>query len=237
MHTAYWRFLAAERRDEEGAGLERLLWSRLDEAETVSLRASFFNAYVGVAETPAALRRLESIWRARGGVAGLPLSERDLTRLSQALAVREVDGWDRILDRQAGRIDNPDRLAEFEFVRPALSADRTVRDAFFATLADPANRERERWVLGALDWLHHPLRADESRDYILPSLQLLDEIQRTGDIFFPKRWLDATLGGHSSPEAAEVVRGFLSGATLSPRLELKLLQSSDMLFRAAALRD
>ena len=27
---------------------------------------------------------------------------------------------------------------------------------------------------------------------------MLREIQRTGDIFFPKRWMDATLGGHSS---------------------------------------
>jgi len=235
--AVYWRFIDAEGRGAVGPELEDLLWSRLESAETTSLKASFFNAYSRIAQSPGAIRRLESIWRAGGGVPGLPLAERDLTRLAQTLAVREVGDSEAILDRQAGRIENADRLAEFEFVRPALSADRTVRDAFFATLADPANRERERWVLGALGWLHHPLRAEESRDYLLPSLEMLEEIQRTGDIFFPKRWLDATLGGHSSPEAAEAVRGFLSGASLSPRLELKLLQSSDMLFRTAALRE
>ena len=31
---------------------------------------------------------------------------------------------------------------------------------------------------------------------------MLREIQRTGDIFFPKRWTDTTLGGHSSASAA-----------------------------------
>ena len=36
---------------------------------------------------------------------------------------------------------------------------------------------------------------------------LLKEIQRTGDIFFPKRWMDATLSGYQTPEAAARRRG------------------------------
>jgi len=137
-----------------------------------------------------------------------------------------------------GRIENPDRLAEFQFVRPALFADPAVRDAFFESLSDPANREREPWVLAAVRWLNHPLHEEQSLGYLRPSLDLLEEIQRTGDIFFPKRWLDATLGGHASPEAAEIVRTFLSeNPDLPPRLEAKVLQSSDLLFRAATIRD
>lgn len=236
--SMYWRFLTPGQRSGVGPRLETLLWGRLEEAERVSVKASFFNTYVRVAETPGALERLESLWRAGGGIRGLPLSERDLIRLAQQLAVREVSGSEAILDRQATRIENPDRLAEFEFVRPALSPDPATRDAFFATLADPANREREPWVLAAVGWLNHPLREAQARSYLRPSLDLLEEIQRTGDIFFPKRWLDATLGGHSSPEAAAIVRGFLSeNPGLPSRLEAKVLQSSDLLFRAATLRN
>ena len=63
---------------------------------------------------------------------------------------------------------------------------------------------------------------------------MLEEIQATGDIFFPKRWLDATLGGHSSPEVAETVREFLARRPDYPaRLRGKILQSADGLFRAA----
>ena len=61
------------------------------------------------------------------------------------------------------------------------------------------------------------------------------EIQRTGDIFFPKRWMDATLRGHSSASAALMVRTFL--ADLPPgypdRLRRTILSSADELFRAA----
>ena len=76
-----------------------------------------------------------------------------------------------------------------------------------------------------------------SRRFILPSLALLEEIQRTGDIFFPKGWLDSTLDGHSSAEAALIVRAFLEGLgpDYPPRLRGKLLQSADMLFRAARM--
>ena len=65
---------------------------------------------------------------------------------------------------------------------------------------------------------------------------MLLEIRNTGAIFFPKIWLDATLGGYGSPEAAAVVRQFLD--TLPPdypeRLKNITLQSADELFRAAS---
>jgi len=37
----------------------------------------------------------------------------------------------------------------------------------------------------------------------------MEEIQATGDIFFPRQWIGATLGGHRSAEAAAIVRRFL----------------------------
>ena len=64
-------------------------------------------------------------------------------------------------------------------------------------------------MLQAVGYLHHPLRAAAAEKYIAPSLELLREIQRTGDIFFPKRWMDATLSGHQSASAARTVSEFL----------------------------
>ena len=126
------------------------------------------------------------------------------------------------------------RRARFAFVRPALASDPAVRDAFFASLADPANRRQEPWVLEALEYLHHPLRAARSEQYVRRSLDMLEEVQRTGDIFFPKRWTDATLGGHNSVRVATTVRAFLEGRRdLSPRLRRLVLQAADELFRAS----
>ena len=96
------------------------------------------------------------------------------------------------------------------------------------------NRRHEPWVLEGLHYLHHPLRAAQSEKYIRPSLDLLVEIQRTGDIFFPTRWMNATLGGHNTGTAANTVREFLTAQPNYPiRLRRIILQAADELFRAA----
>jgi aminopeptidase N len=63
---------------------------------------------------------------------------------------------------------------------------------------------------------------------------MLQDIQRTGDIFFPKRWMDATLSGHSSSSAAHLVKEFLAGLppNYPDRLRRIVLSSADDLFRA-----
>ena len=133
------------------------------------------------------------------------------------------------------RIENPDRKARFEFVIPSLSADPAERERWFLALQDLANRRREPWVVEGLSHLHHPLRAAASAKYVLPSLELLQEIQRTGDIFFPTRWMNTTLAGHNSPAVAATVQQFLDRQppTYPVRLRNIILQAADELVRAA----
>jgi aminopeptidase N len=230
----YWKFLPAAARDALTPRLERILRDGLDRAGTPSLKSAWFSALRDTARTPGTLQWLERVWRKTETVPGLVLAEPDYVTLAQELAVRGVPAWQEILDGQLERTENPDRKARFAFVTPALSPDQRVRDAFFDSLGDVQQRRREPWVLEGLGYLHHPLRAEAARKYIPRSLTLLHEIQRTGDIFFPKRWMDATLSGHSSASAAQTVRSFL--ATLPPdypdRLRRIILSSSDDLFRA-----
>jgi aminopeptidase N len=234
LQDLLWRFVPPETHVGRAQETERFLWDRMQAAPTRSFKAAYFGAYRSVALTAGAVARLERLWRGTERIAGLPLAERDLTALAQALAVREVADWSAILDAQGDRIENPDRRARFDFVRPALSADTLERDAFFERLRDPANREHEPWVLEGLAYLHHPLRAARAERYIGPSLAMLEEIQRTGDIFFPLGWLTATLDGHNTPTAAAAVRGFLDTRPgLAPRLRGKVLQAADGLERAA----
>jgi len=159
-----------------------------------------------------------------------------MTTLALELAVRGIPQAQEVLDGQFGRIKSPDRKARFEFIRPALSPDQAVRDNFFERLKDVQNRSHEPWVLTALNYLHHPIRANASQKYLRSSLELVEEIQRTGDIFFPKRWLDLTFSGHNSVEAADIVKQFLNSREDYPkRLRAKILQSTDLLFKAASI--
>lgn len=232
LSTATWPEASAP----AAATAEALLWTRMEAAPQARQKAAVFNAYRTIARTGEAIDRLRDIWSGETTVPGLPLSENDMTSLAEALAVRGVSDAEAILDAQVARIENADRRARFEFVRPSLSADVAVRDAFFESLTTAANRQHEPWVLAGLRYLHHPLRAQESERHIPTSLEMLEEVQRTGDIFFPLGWLNATLGGHSTRSAASSVEAFLAEhPDLPARLRGKLLQAADSLFRAADL--
>ena len=237
LQQVYWKFASDRERAPRAPRVEQMLGDGLAKAATTSLKSAYFSALRDVALTPATLGWLARVWRGDDAVPGLTFAETDFIALAQELAVREVVDWKIILRQQVQRTLNPDRKARLQFVVAALSSDPAERDRFFTSLADVANRRREPWVLDGLRYLHHPLRARASVRYIGPSLDLLEQIQQTGDIFFPKRWMDATLNGHRSPDAARIVRAFLDGAPTSypDRLRRIILSSADDLFRASSL--
>ena len=69
-----------------------------------------------------------------------------------------------------------------------------------------------------------------SLEYINPALEMVEEVQKTGDIFFPVNWLKALLSGHHSREAAVITEKFLEkNKNYPPMLRNKILQQSDHL--------
>ncbi len=67
-------------------------------------------------------------------------------------------------------------------------------------------------------------------------MELLEEIQLTGDIFFPKRWLSSSVGRYNSAYAKTVIETFLNEhPNFSPILKNKLLQAADPIFRAQTI--
>ncbi len=234
---AFWRFTSERERLAMAPRLETTLRTGLDRAPTQSLKSAYFRAFRDITLTPDGVGWLERVWDRQEPIAGLTFAEVDEIAMALEIAVRQRPGWKHVLEAQLARTTNPDRRARFAFVMPALDADPQVRDRFFTSLADVANRAHETWVLEAVAYLHHPLRAAHAEAYIRPSLELLLDIQRTGDIFFPKRWMDATLSGHSSRRAARTVQRFLATLPPSypPRLRMTIASSADELLRAAGL--
>lgn len=238
LRGAFWRFVSDAERRAAAPRVEAALWRALDAAPSAGRKGALFATLTSVTLTPDGIDRLARIWRTQQPPRGLPLAEPQYVALAEALALRGVPDAEAILDAQAARITNPDRQARFAFVRPAFSADPTVRDSIFRRFRQLEDRRRESWVLDAMGAIHHPLRAVASRASLRDALELTVEIQRTGDIFFPLRWLNATLDGHQSAEAAEVVVRYLAAhPELPPRLRGKVLQAADDLFRAARIVD
>jgi len=231
---AYWRFLSPEARQARAGRLETVLRAGLAAATTQSQKSAWFNAYRDTVVTADGVAWLERVWRREERVPGLTLAEPDEITLAMELAVREVPRWKEILDAQLARTQNPDRRDRLAFVIPALSADPAERERSFERFRVLENRRREVWVQDSLQYLNHPLRAGHGQRFVQPALEMLREIQRTGDIFFPTRWMERTLWGHSSPEVAATVRAFLASEKNYPlRLRWTILSTADDLFRAS----
>ncbi|MGE0076643.1 MAG: M1 family metallopeptidase [Bacteroidales bacterium] len=233
IEMVWWKFMSPDDRTKQSQFLEYTLFKLFNSKNiTVDERKPIFQTYTRIALSNDAINSLIDFWEGKENIEGISLSEQDLTNLSYELALRNVHESDSILDVQQERIANPDRLAKFRFIRRAVCADEAIRDDFFHSLFIASNRRPEPWVSEALHYFNHPLRSAYSIHYLKASLDLLPEIQQTGDIFFPKMWLDAVLWGQCSKKAKGIVDEWLNNnPTVSDNLKNKLRQSADLLYR------
>lgn len=238
LQTIYWNLFTEHQRQALGPMLENILWHQVLKQPEGTIKKIFYTNFRYMALSPEQVQTVYEIWRGDSNVDGLNLSESDYTSMACDLAIKRPENATEILRAQLEKIKDPDRKRRFEFIMPALSAEQEVRDGFYESLKEEKNRQTESWVLSALGYLHHPLRTKASEKYLHPSLELLHEIQITGDIFFPKNWLDATLSNYNSENAVKTVRRFLEKQPeYNPQLKMKILQASDMLFRANAIQN
>jgi aminopeptidase N len=231
LNQVFWSFLSDEQRSIYTPNIEKLLWELMNESTSVSAKAAYFSSYRDLALSQEATQTLYDIWSGKNKISGLPVSEQQMIDLAASLALLLPQQAGEIIDSQLMKTLNPDRKKRLKYLQPFLSADIRVRDTAFESLFETENRGVEPWVVDAVRYLNHPLRAKESTHYITPSLELLEEIQKTGDIFFPRQFITAVISGHQSPTAAYYVKKFLLEHPNFPyRLKNKVLMAADLLF-------
>jgi len=236
FRNTYWQFLSADVRKQISPALEQSLFAEIGKAQSPGKKRILFLLYTSISTSQEAYDRLYTSWSTQKNSLGLVLSDEDYITLASELALRNKQTANDLLSAQGKRIQDPDRKRRFDFVKTALSPDQVTRDRFFKSLSSLKNRENEVWVSEALGYLHHPLRNGASEKYLPATLELLTEIQRTGDIFFPGDWLRSSFGYYQSKKAAQIVRSFLKERPdYNKSLRLKILQESDDLFRAVKL--
>ena len=174
--------------------------------------------------TPRLINEYYQIWSAQSNVLW---GENDYTTAAYELAIRMPKKEKEILATQRSRISNPDRLKQFDFISRACTPDSIQQDSLFLSLLQAENRQIEPYAESLLYYLNHPLRDMYSVKYISPGLKVLQEIQRTGDIFFPSNWVNALLGAHRSEAAYREVKSFLNThPDYPPLLKNKILQAA-----------
>ncbi|OXA78020.1 aminopeptidase N [Flavobacterium aquidurense] len=237
LNSIFWKFLTEQQQHKVQPQLEVILYERLQTNLTSNIKKTLFNLFSSIAYSDSAKAKLYKIWNKEKVIPNLKLNEDDYTNIAMNLAIFKHEKADEILNKTRTTITNPDKQKRFEFLLPSLSKDESVRGAFMESLKDDKNREKESWVSIGLANIHHPLRQESAQKYIRFSLDLTEEIQRTGDIFFPKDWLNNTIGKYSSKYAFDEVQRFLKeNPNFSPILKRKLLQATDGLYRAQNIK-
>ena len=214
---------------EERAAAERQLFELSQQHGLQSVRQTLLRQLSLSAVSPKVVKELNGIWEKQSVTS---LNSRDYMRMAYHLAIMQPHRWQQILDQQRGRLDNGDQRREFDFISRACNPDTLAQQRLFNELLQAENRRIEPWARDMLALLNDPTREPFSNRYIVPGLDALQEIQQTGDIFFPGYWLSGLLAGHHSQEAKSIVRKWIeTHSHLEPALMNKLKENAYWLLR------
>ena len=209
------------------AAIEQQLWHMATTHPVKAFRQQLLRSMGQTVTSKAIVDSIYDIWKSHNHPL---LNTRNYMAMAYHLAIVRPDQWQEIVGTQRSRIANADLQREFNFVSRACTPDQEEQDRLFQSLLQRENRAVEPYALAMLALLNDPAREPYNNKYITPGLQILEEIQRTGDIFFPLNWCQSLLGGHQSREAAQLVRSFLDHHPHYPvPLRNKLLQAAYVL--------
>ena len=237
IQTIFWTFLTSNQQNNVQKKTENQLYALLQKELPANIKKTLFELYQAIAISEEGKENLYQIWKQEKKIKKLFLNEDEFTSLAMKLVIFKHFKALEILQEQQARISNEDRLDRFMWLLPSLSSDEAVRDNFMKSLLQKENREKEAWVQTAFSNLHHPLRQQKSIKHLNAILETLEEVQLTGDIFFPKGWLASSIGNYSSKEAHTILVQFLEeNPNYNPILLKKLLQTTDNLTRAQRIK-
>ncbi len=237
LYTVFWRCAKAELRNTIDFELEEMLTNKIEKEISLSLKKMFVKTWASIVTTPEGLKKLRQVVIRKKEMAGVKLSERDLSSMAMSLAMKDSELDDAFVKAMAEEVKDPDVKGMMEFVSPVFSKDESSLNEFIEGLEKLENRKKENWVLTALAYIHHPYHQERNMKYLNSALELTQTVKETGSLFFPMFWVQVTLNGYSSVDALKIVDYFFKDHTVYPEdLKAKILQSTDMVARVNRIK-
>ena len=225
---------AAERAAVQPALEETLQTIADDPVRPYGVRKAALDAFIESAESPSAVARLGRLLQA-DSAAGEPV--RDPTRwgVVNHLLILGDPGSETALAAQQARDTTPDGRRRAFVAGAGRGTAAAKRDYFTRYFAD--STLNEDWASGSLGTFNTLRHEALTRPWLQPALDSLPFIQTNRRIFFLGSWLDAFLGGQTSPDALAIVTSWLRDhPDLPADLRRKVLQYGDELQRTVAIR-
>lgn len=215
--------------------VERELWKGAnDTARPYGIRKAYIDAYIGSAESPAAIKNLIAILKA-DSLVGEPVRDPTRWEVVNRLTVLNVPGAAQHVATQIARDTTADGKRRAFSVGAARKDAAVKRDYFTRYFADKTLNED--WASGSLGAFNASEHAALTLPYLRRALDSLPYIQKNRRIFFLGSWLGAFIGGQRSEAAQLIVRKYLADNPQLPLdLRQKVLQTADELDRTVKIR-
>lgn len=217
------------------AAFEEILISKMQSAETLGQRITFYRAFLTAASSEKAKDVLKQILNAKLQIQGFNLKTKDKFDIVTKLFI--------LGDKDAQKL-----LAELVKTEPSDEAKRYAyaAQAGIPTVENKAkywndfvnNKElSESWIEAAFGVWNNSRHSNLTLPYLEKALAELPNLKRNRKIFFVNGWLGSFIGGQKSEEALQIVNKFLeNNPNLDKDLRLKVLENVDVIERAVKIR-
>jgi aminopeptidase N len=234
--TALTYYLLADAQNRLAARWEELLLARaVDPGLSYGMRKSSLDAFVSSARTEAGRAALRDFLAGRRQFDGGPVKQPTRWGIVTTLAALGEPSPDAMIAAEAAR-DTTAESPRRAFTAGAAIPTVEARAAYFRRYLED-RQLNEEWVTASVGSFNDPARPELSLPYLRPSLDRLEWIRDNRRIFFLPRWVNAFIGGQTSPEALAVVDRFLAENPRLPEdIRRKVLQARDELERTITVR-
>lgn len=233
--TAMNYYLSDKKRDEITPRLETLLIERMQNAETLGQRITFYRAFLNTASSENARNVLKEILHSKFKIQNFNLKTKDkfdiLTRL---IVLGDKDALNLLAELEKN--ETSDDARRYAYAARAGIGTAENKAKYWNDFT--ANKElSESWIEAAFVPFNSPRHSDLTLPYLEKALAELPNLKRNRKIFFVNGWLGAFIGGQKSEEALKIVNKFLDdNPNLDKDLRLKILENADLIERAVKIR-
>jgi aminopeptidase N len=234
--TAITLYLPAAEAARAAPAWERLLAERAsDAALPYGMRKASLDALIATTRTEAGRGVLREYLAGGRSFDGARVKQPTRWAIVGALAALGEPEPAALIAAEAAR-DSSAEGARRAFVAGAAIPTAAARAEYFRRYFDDAALNEE-WVTASLGGFNDPAHAELSLPHLRESLERLEWLRQNRRIFFLPRWVNAFVGGQTSPEGLAVVDRFLADHPALPAdLRRKVLQARDELERTVRIR-
>lgn len=235
VSVAFALYLSEAQAKELAPQVEKLLKERMQNADTLGQRITFYRAFVSVASSNLAREDLKKLLRGELKIKEMTLRARDKADIITKLIVLQDKDAEKLLS-DFSKTETSDDARRYAYAMNAAFATAETKKKFFDDFTENPN-VAESWIESAFVTFNQTRQADLTLPYLEPALKELPKLKRTRKIFFVNGWLAAFISGQKSVEALKVVEKFLDEEKqLDKDLRLKVLEAVDGLERTVKIR-